>query len=78
MMHEETWLGEGRDGAHWRRRKPRREKLMAGHGEFDDRGGRGREDVGVSQAAVGVLLEKKEKDVWWVGAASKGRRRKLG
>ena len=34
------------------------------------------EDVGVSRAAVGVSLEKKEETVWWVGAASKGRRRK--
>ena len=35
------------------------EKLTTGHGEFDDRGGGGREDVRVSPAAVGVLLEKK-------------------
>ena len=54
------------------------EKLMAGHGEFDDRGGEGREDIGVSRAAVGVSLEKKEEAVWWVRAASKGRRRRLG
>ena len=53
------------------------EKLTAGHGEFDDRGGGGREDVGVSRATVGVSLEKKEEVVWWVGAASKGRRRRL-
>ena len=69
-------------------RKPRRssleeaeaaegEKLTAGHREFDDRSG-GREDVGVSRAAVGVSLEKKEEAVWWVGAASKGRRIRLG
>ena len=54
------------------------EKLTAGHGEFDDRGGGDREDVGVSRAAVGVSLEKKEEAVWWVGAASKGRRIRLG
>ena len=61
------------------------EKLTNDHGEFNDRGGGGREDVGVSQAAVGVSqaavrvsLEKKEEVVWWVGAASKGRRRRLG
>ena len=36
------------------------------------------EDVGVSRAAVRVSLEKKEEVAWWVGAASKGRRRKLG
>ena len=53
-------------------------KLTIGHGEVDDRGGGGREDVGVSRATVGVLLEKKEETVRWVGAASKGRRRRLG
>ena len=40
------------------------EKLTAGHGEFDDRGGGGCEDVRVSQAAVRVSLEKKEEVVW--------------
>ena len=40
------------------------EKLTAGHREFDDRGGGGREDVGVSRAAVGVSLEKKEEIVF--------------
>ena len=35
------------------------------------------EDVGVSRAAVGFSLEKKEEVAWWVGAASK-RRRRLG
>ena len=47
------------------------EKFTAGHGEFDDRGGGGSEDVGVSQAAVGVSLEKKEEAVWWVGLRAK-------
>ena len=32
-------------------------KLTVGHGEFDDRGGRGREDVGVPRATIGVSLE---------------------
>ena len=53
------------------------EKLTTGHEEFDDRGGRGREDVGVSRAAIGVSLEKKEEAVWWIRAASKGKRRRL-
>ena len=54
------------------------EKLTAGHGEFDDRGGGGRKEVGVSRATIRVSLEKKEEAVWWVGAASKGKRRRLG
>ena len=54
------------------------EELTADHGEFDDREGGGREDVGVSRAAIGVSLEKKEEVIWWVGAASKGKRRRLG
>ena len=54
------------------------EKLTVGYGEFDDRGGGGCEDVRVSRAVVGVLLEKKEEVIWWVGAASKGKRRRLG
>jgi len=36
------------------------------------------EDVRVSRATDGVSLEKKEEVAWWVGAASKERRRKLG
>ena len=35
-------------------------------------------DVRVSRTAVRVSLEKKEEVAWWVGAASKERRRKLG
>ena len=54
------------------------EKLTTDHEEFNDGGGGGREDVEVSRAAVDVSLEKKNKVVWWVGAASKGRRRRLG
>ena len=38
-------------------------KLTAGHGEFDDRGGGGREDVGVSRAVVRDSLEKKKEAV---------------
>ena len=53
------------------------EKLTVGHREFDDRGGGGREDVEVSRAAIGVSLEKKEEAIWWIGTASKGRRRRL-
>ena len=54
------------------------DKLTAGHGEFNGRGDGGREDIGVSRAIVGVSLEKKEEAAWWVGDASKGRRRRLG
>ena len=54
------------------------DELIAGYGEFDARGCGGREDVGVSRATVGVSLKKKEEASWWVGAPSKGRRRKLG
>ena len=36
------------------------------------------EDVGVSRAVVRLSLEKKEEVAWLVGAANKGRRRKLG
>ena len=54
------------------------EKLTIGYEEFDDRGGGGCKDVGVSRASIGISLEKKEEVVWWVGAASKGRRRRLG
>ena len=32
----------------------------------------------MSRAAVGVSLEKKEEAVWWVGATSKRKRRRLG
>ena len=74
-MQEETWSGEGRDIAY--QRTAEGEKLTAGHGEFDGREGGGRKDVGVPRAAVGVSLEKEE-TAWWVGTASKGRRRRLG
>jgi len=47
------------------------DKLMAGHGQFDSKGGGGREDVKVSRAAIWVSLEKKDEVIWWVGAAAK-------
>ena len=39
-------------------------ELTTNHGKFDDRGGGGREDVGVSRAAVEVSLEEKKKVIW--------------